>query len=42
MGLIDPRVNAEPIEEVDCHKYLGSLVAGDGGCENDAVCRQNK
>ena len=26
-------LNFEPLEEVDCFKYLGSQVAADGGCE---------
>ena len=26
-------LNGEPVEEVDCFKYLGSQVAADGGCE---------
>ena len=25
-------LNGEPLEEVDCFKYLGSQVAADGGC----------
>ena len=25
--------NGEPLEEVDCFKYLGSQLAADGGCE---------
>ena len=29
--------NGEPLEEVDCFKYLGS----DGGCERDVVHRMN-
>ena len=28
-------LNDEPLEEVDCFKYLGSQVAADGGCERD-------
>ena len=36
------RLNAEPLEEVDCFKYLGSQVATDGGCERDAVYRMNE
>ena len=32
-------LNGEPLEEVDCFKYLGSLVADDGGCERDVVHR---
>ena len=30
-------LNCEPLEEVDCFKYLGSQVAADGGCERDVV-----
>ena len=30
-------LNDEPLEEVDCFKYLGSQVAADGGCERDVV-----
>ena len=30
-------LNGEPLEEVDCFKYLGSQVAADGGCERDVV-----
>ena len=25
-------LNGEPLEEVDCFKYLGSQMAADGGC----------
>ena len=35
------RLNGEPLEEVDCFKYLGSQVAADGGCEWDVVHRIN-
>ena len=30
-------LNGEPLDEVDCFKYLGSQVADDGGCgtQND-------
>ena len=35
-------LNGEPLEEVDCFKYLGSQVAADGGCERDAVHRMNE
>ena len=28
-------LNGEPLEEVDCFKYLGSQVAANGGCEMD-------
>ena len=34
-------LNGEPLEEVDCFKYLGSQVAADGGCEMDVVHRMN-
>ena len=34
--------NGEPLEEVDCFKYLGSQVAADGGCERDVVHRMNE
>ena len=30
-------LNGEPLEEVDCFKYLGSQVAADGGCERDVL-----
>ena len=35
-------LNGESLEEVDCFKYLGSQVAGDGGCERDVVHRMNE
>ena len=35
-------LNGEPLEEVDCIKYLRSQVAADGGCERDVVHRMNK
>ena len=35
-------LNGEPLEEVDCFKYLGSQVAADGGCERDVVHRMNE
>ena len=35
-------LNGEPLEEVDCFKYLGSQVAADGGCEMDVVQRMNE
>ena len=34
-------LNGEPLEEVDCFKYLGSHVAADGGFERDVVHRMN-
>ena len=35
-------LNGEPLEEVDCIKYLGSQVAADGGYERDVVHRMNE
>ena len=35
-------LNIEPLEEVDCFKYLGSQVAAVGGCERDVVPRMNE
>ena len=35
-------LNGEPLEEVDCFKYLGSEVAADGGCERNVVQRMNE
>ena len=35
-------LNGEPLQEVDCFKYLGSQVADDGGCERDVVHRMNE
>ena len=35
-------LNGEPLQEVDCFKYLGSQVAADGGCERDVVHAQNE
>ena len=35
-------INGEPLEEVDCFKYLGSQVTADGGCERDVVNRMNE
>ena len=29
--------NGEPLEEVDCFKYLGSQVVANGECERDIV-----
>ena len=29
--------HTEWLEEVDCLKYLGSLVAAEGGCERDVI-----
>ena len=30
-------LKGDPLEEVDCFKYLGSQVAADGGCERDVI-----
>ena len=35
-------LNSEPLEEVDCFKYLVSQVVADGGCEMDVVNRMNE
>ena len=35
-------LNGEPLEEVDCFKYLGSQVAADGGCETDVIHKMNE
>ena len=35
-------LKGEPLEEVDCFKYLGSEVAADGGYERDVVHRKNE
>ena len=35
-------LNGEPLDEVDCFKYLGSQVAADELCESDVVRRMNE
>ena len=35
-------LNSEPLEELNCFKYLGSQVAAAGGCERDVVHRMNE
>ena len=35
-------LNGEPVDEVDCFKYLGSQEAADEGCERDVVHRMNE
>ena len=35
-------LNGEPLEEVDCFKYLGSQVAANVGCERVVVHRMNE
>ena len=42
VGRMHVILNGEPLEEVDCFKYLGSQVAADGGCERDVVHRINE
>ena len=42
VGQMYVRLNGEPLEEVDCFKYLGSQVAADGGCERDMVHRTKR
>ena len=34
-------INGEPLEEVDCFKYLGSQASAHGECERDVVHRMN-
>ena len=34
-------LNSDPLEEVNCFKYLGSQVEANGGCERDVVHRMN-
>ena len=34
--------NGEPLDEVDCFKYLGSQLAADGGCKSGVVQRMNE
>ena len=41
-GLMHVILNDEPLEEVDCFKYLGSQVAADGGCERAVVHGMNE
>ena len=35
-------LNGEPLEEVDCFKYLGSQVAANGGYQRDVLHRMNE
>ena len=39
---LNMRLIGEPLEEMDCFKFLGSQVAADRGCEKDVVHRMNK
>ena len=41
-GRMQVILNGEPLEGVDCFKYLWSQVAADGGCERDEVHRLNE
>ena len=41
-GQMQVILNGEPLEVVDCFKYLGSQVAADGRCERDVVHRMNE
>ena len=41
-GRIHVLLNGEPLEEVDCFKYLGSQVAAGVGCERDVLHRMNE
>ena len=40
-GRIHVILKAEPLEEVDCFKYLQSQVAADRGCERNVIERKN-
>ena len=40
-GRMHVLLNGEPLEEVDCLKYLTSQVAADEACETDVVRRLN-
>ena len=35
-------LNGEPVEEVDCFKYLGAQMTEDGGREINVVHRMNE
>ena len=41
-GLMHVILNGDPLEEVDCFKYLGSQVAADSGSERDVAHRMNE
>ena len=41
-GRIQVKNNGEPLEKVDCFKYLQSKVAADGGCERGVLRRMNE
>ena len=42
MGRMHVILNGEPLDEVDCFKYLGSQVAANGGCDREVVHRMNE
>ena len=42
MGRMYVILSGEPLEEVNCFKYLGSQVAADGRCERNVVHRMNE
>ena len=35
-------LNGEPLEKVDCFKYMWSQVVAEGGCKSDVVHRMNE
>ena len=41
-GRMHAILNGEPLEEMDCFKYMGSQVAADGGCESYVIHRMNE
>ena len=41
-GLLQVRLNGEPLQEVDCLKYLRSEVEVDGVCEMDVLHMLNE
>ena len=41
-GRMQVILNGEPLDYVDCFKYLASQVAADGGCERDVLHRMNE
>ena len=41
-GRMHAALSGEPLEEVDCFKYLESQVAADGGYERDVVRRMTE
>ena len=41
-GQMQVILNGEPLDEVDCFKYLKSQVAADGGYGRDVIHRMNE